>query len=289
MKVLVTGKTGKLVTYFQEYVKINKPTWEFRFESVRGDAWKSLDLASYDAIIHCAGIVAAPNDDYEIFREVNVNKTEEIIREAVRQKVRQFIYLSSMSVYDGIMEDSEDGRKVTVNTVPRQKSNYGKSKYEAEEMIRKLSPETLKVALVRTSTIVGGGMSSNFKRYVQFSKIPVVPIPCFAAKRSFVYIDSLLDFFIDLVEKGMEGVYFPQSLPLLSVSEIMEEVCKARGIYKRKMGAPIFNHFLSRDFLSGVYYDESLNILKNKQTGNITSKEAIRRTIEYEMSGDREK
>ncbi|MBE5959635.1 MAG: NAD-dependent epimerase/dehydratase family protein [Lachnospiraceae bacterium] len=279
MKVLVTGNNGKFVKYLKSYASKNKRDWEFDFISLRTDSWRQVDMSSYDAVFHCAGITSAPGDDYKMFKKINVTLTEELFRQAIEQRAKQFVYLSSMAVYDGVGWGFGKEGLITLDTEPRQKTNYGKSKYEAEKAIKAEMAGNTKVSIIRAPSIVGGGMEAYFARYVKFARIPFIPIPVIheEAKRSFVYVDTLIEFVCNIIQNTAEGVFFPQQYPPLSVSEMMSVVCEAMGKpkIKSKIVGRIIPGAIQNRFFSQICYDSKLNENENRMVPYISSKEAI--------------
>ena len=77
--------------------------------------------------------------------------TIEVAKKAKKDKVKQFIFLSSMSVY-GL----EVGT-ITSETLPNPNTNYGKSKLMAEEALNKLSDDSFKVVILRPPMVYGEG------------------------------------------------------------------------------------------------------------------------------------
>ena len=286
MKVLVTGKNGKLVSYFRQYAAANRPESSFDFVSLRTDEWKTLELASYDALIHCAGITSAPDNDYESFYRANVELTERLFEEYVRQQGRYFIYLSSMAVYDGIGWGFGDKGRIGADTPPCPGSPYGRSKLEAEHAVRAFGRTGTKTAFVRAPSIVGAGIEAYFDRYIRCADIPLLPIPWVhtEAKRSFVYVDTLIDFLCELVPTGREGVFFPQNLPALSVSEMMLEVARAKGKKKKTSRAlgVLLPGPVQKRFFSQICYEEALSA--DEVFSRIPSREAIARVIKGTQS-----
>ena len=78
--------------------------------------------------------------------------------------VKQFIFLSSMSVY------GMDTGVITKETVPVPKSNYGKSKLQAEEGINALSSDDFKVCTLRPPMVYGKDCKGNFQKKSSFLK-----------------------------------------------------------------------------------------------------------------------
>lgn len=80
---------------------------------------------------------------------VNRDLTEEIAIKAKEEGVKQFIFLSSIIVYDN---QEVKTLHITDETMPQPTNFYGKSKLQAEERLEKLASETFKVAMIRPPT-----------------------------------------------------------------------------------------------------------------------------------------
>lgn len=284
MKLLLTGENGKFVTLFENYVKKKIPDYEVEKISLRGDEWEKQSLKGYDVIVHCAGIVNSDKDCYDEYQKINVEKTRRLCEIVTKSEIQSFVYLSSMAVYDGMDWGFERDGIITDNTNPIQKTYYGRSKYEAELAIDEvLSSSSINVMIVRAPSIVGKGMENYFSRYIKMADIGVVPIPNIHrdAKRSFVYVDTLIEFILLLLRKNKSGVFYPQNLPLLSVSEIYEEVCRAKG-YKRMHSKFLYNllpQSINKRFFQQICYDEKLNFEENREVGEVSSYDAIHSII----------
>ena len=84
-----------------------------------------------------------------LYYKVNRDLVYEVAKKAKADGVKQFVFLSSMSVY-GI----ETG-VISKDTVPTPKSYYGKSKLQAEELIAPLQDATFNIAVLRPPMIYG--------------------------------------------------------------------------------------------------------------------------------------
>src|SRR5690606_35554866 len=128
--------------------------------SLRDDAWKEHDFSKYDVILHVAGIAhrKETKENKELYYRVNRDLTYEVAKKAKSERVSHFIFLSSLSVYG-----METGI-ITRETVPQPKSNYGKSKLEAEELIASLSDEQFNVAILRPPMIYGKNCPGNYSK-----------------------------------------------------------------------------------------------------------------------------
>ncbi len=102
-------------------------------------------------VVHLANI---PNDpsvelNQNLSWEVNVLATKKIIELSVKNKVKQFIYASSGSVY-GIKKE----KKVTENLIPVPISTYNKTKMIAEKVLESYKDQ-IKIHSIRPATVCG--------------------------------------------------------------------------------------------------------------------------------------
>ena len=89
---------------------------------------------------------------------MNRDLAYETARKAEGEGVGQFIFLSSMSVY-GI----ENG-VINKDTPLNPNTAYGKSKLEAEELIKKLEDESFIIAILRPPMVYGKDCRGNYPR-----------------------------------------------------------------------------------------------------------------------------
>ena len=178
-----------------------------RFEIVHGDEvkviqldsttdeWKTYDYSKIDAIIHVAAIVHRPNlKDWDLYMQVNVDLPVGIAKKAKQAGVRQFVFLSTMSVFDGIGR----GLKNTViyETTPTNPvSMYGKSKLMAEQKLKDLEDASFKITIVRPPNVYGKNSRGNYvPRYVAMANsLPFVPKAYEEVRQSMIYVANLAD------------------------------------------------------------------------------------------------
>lgn len=165
MKILITGITGFVGSYLAH-------AWEGKFDKVigiarhdRGLAFKNpvfyQDLAGdfsleepVDAIVHAAAQSPSGGAIEEDYVSSNVKAMRNLIKYALRHKVRKFINLSSISVYGEVSDDI-----LTEDTPISNPDIYGITKYEAERLLGKESEKVPSVSL-RLPGIVGRGARS---------------------------------------------------------------------------------------------------------------------------------
>ena len=236
-KILITGAGSYIGTSFEKYME--KFGNEYCIDTVDmiGDSWKSKSFSGYDCVFHVAGIAHQKEtlENAHLYYEVNRNLAVATAKKAKREGVKQFILLSSMSVY------GMDTGVITKQTVPHPKSHYGKSKLQADEKIVKLDCDSFKVAILRPPMVYGKGCKGNYQRLRSFAiKSPI--FPDYPNQRSMVYIENLCEFVKNVVDEKKHGLYFPQNSDYVNTSEIVKLIAYENG--KSIKLIKLFNPFI---------------------------------------------
>lgn len=174
-----------------------------------GTSWQDA-LQGVDVVVHLAARVHVMKetvlDSLRAFREVNVAGTENLARQAAAHGVRRFIYLSSIKVNG---DQTDRAFSADDNAIPR--DSYGLSKWEAEQVLRKVSAETgLEIVIIRPPLAYGPGVKGNFLRLLKLvnSGCPL-PLGKVSNKRSMVSVDNLCDLIkICIDHPGADGQVF---------------------------------------------------------------------------------
>lgn len=154
-------------------------------------------LRSVDQVVHLAARVHVMNDKSSDplaeFRQVNVEGTANLARQAAAAGVRRFVYLSSIKV-NGTF--TQEGRPFTADDAPAPEDPYGVSKSEAEQFLRQIATETgMEVVIIRPPLVYGPGVKANFESLMRWLARGV-PLPLAAVtqnRRSLVALDNLVD------------------------------------------------------------------------------------------------
>ena len=256
-KILITGANSYIGTSFEKYMAQFGDEYVVNTVDMIGDGWKKKDFSSYDSVFHVAGIAHQKEtlENAHLYYEVNRNLAIATAQKAKRDGVKQFILLSSMSVY-GL----ETG-VITKNTVPHPKSHYGKSKLQADEKIVKLNCDTFKVAILRPPMVYGKGCKGNYQRLRSFAlKSPI--FPDYPNQRSMVYIGNLCEFVKNMIDEQRRGLYFPQNAEYVNTSKMVKEIAEANGKLIRM--TKVFNPFIKiillrvvKKVFGNLVYDKS--------------------------------
>lgn len=206
-RILITGANSYIGTSFEKYIKENFPN-DYVVDTVDmiDGSWREKDFSGYDSVFHVAGIAhqKETKGNAPSYYKVNRDLAIETAQKAKTEGVKQFIFLSSMSVY------GMDTGVITKETVPNPKSNYGKSKLQAEEGGNILADDGFKVCIVRPPMVYGKNCKGNFQTVVKIVKKSPI-FPRIKNERSMIYIDNLSSFIKMCVDQNLSGLYCPQN------------------------------------------------------------------------------
>lgn len=250
-RILITGKNSYIGNSVENWLIKESENYKVDKVDMKDESWRDKDFSLYDVVIHVAGIahIRETYKNQNLYFEVNRDLAYEVACKSKECGVKQFIFLSTMSVY-GI--DTGVINKYTP-TVP--KSAYGKSKIQAEELICELKDASFSVSILRPPMVYGKGCKGNYQRLASIAyKIPV--FPKIDNKRSMIYIDNLTEFVKQLIDYKSEGLFFPQNAEYVNTSEMVKLIASNYG--KKIKVTKIFNpflYFLKTNIIKKVFGD----------------------------------
>jgi nucleoside-diphosphate-sugar epimerase/predicted dehydrogenase len=214
-RVLVTGASGflggRLVQVLSDRGTAVRGATRLlsRTRGLPGVQWVQCDLAREDQIrnalcdvhtvFHCAALCGAPGSLRE-YEEANVGGTMRLLRLAAEAGVRNFIYVSSMSVYGA----PPDGGTVLDETSPlddraAERGSYTRSKLAADRAVldfarQHRAPRWPRVIVLRPGTIYGPGAKVPVGRF-QLPSSSARPLIAGRPRipAGLVYVDDVVD------------------------------------------------------------------------------------------------
>lgn len=237
-RILITGAGSFVGTNIGCWLKKWPSAYQVDTVDTMNDAWRQADFSAYDVVFHVAGIahVDPKPGMAPLYYKVNRDLTLEIARWAKACGVGQFIYMSSKIVYHA--SKSLKGDVIYPDTKPNPNDFYGDSKLQAEKGLKELECDTFKVAIIRPPMIYGSNSKGNFLRLGWLAtKTPI--FPAWHNRRSMLFIDNLAEFVRQLIDRELNGVFFPQNKELADTVEIVRYF--AHKYHKRIWISRVFN------------------------------------------------
>ena len=233
MKVLITGKGS----YIGEHIRLHLESSGYAVDEAdtMNDEWKKIDYTQYDSVVHVAAIVHndAKSASEDLFQQVNTDLPVSIAKRAREGGVKQFVFLSTMGVYNRGKSLSQKGSIIYKDTMPDAVGAYGGSKLEAEKQLKEFENDRFKVAVVRPPNVYGPGCKGNY--IPLFKKLAlnlfICPYAYADIRQSMLYIDNLSELIKLIVEDYARGVFLPQDDVVPNTVEIIRLI---RSIYGKK-------------------------------------------------------
>lgn len=201
-------------------------------------------LAGVDVLVHAAARVHVMNetaaDSLAAFRQVNVEGTLNLARQAAAAGVRRFVFISSIKVNG---ETSQPGRPLRADDAPAPVDAYGISKQEAEQGLFELAASCdMEVVVIRPVLVYGPGVKANFHsmmRWVQRG----LPLPFGAVdnRRSLVSLGNLVDLIVTCIEHpaAANQVFIASDGDDVSLPVLLRALGQALGRPVRLLPVPV--------------------------------------------------
>lgn len=202
-------------------------------------------LTDVDVVVHAAARVhvmkEVSSDPLAAFREVNVEATLNLARQAAASGTKRFIFISSIKVNG---EGAEPGTVYSADDVPAPIDPYGISKLEAERGLKELAAVTgMEVVIIRPVLVYGPGVKANFLSMMRWL-YRGVPLPFGAVhnQRSLVAIDNLVDFIVTCSDHpaAADQVFLVSDGEDVSTTQLLRKLAGALGKPARLLPIPVW-------------------------------------------------
>jgi nucleoside-diphosphate-sugar epimerase len=222
--ILITGARSYIGESFKVFLEQWPDEYTVDVIGTKGLEPKPEMFENIDAIFCVAGIahIKETAENRHLYFDVNRDLVVSIAKAAKAAGVKQFILLSSMSVY-GL----EVGR-IVKDMEPHPVTAYGESKLQADEEIKKIEDENFVFTCLRPPMVYGKNCTGNYQSLRKFAlKSPI--FPNYKNQRSMIYIGNLCEFVKECIEEKKRGLFFPQNAEYTNTSEMVRAIAEAHG------------------------------------------------------------
>ncbi len=266
MRILVSGSNGFIgAALCKELIRgrhslvytVRKSTGSetgFVSGQIDGSTLWSAALSGCNTVVHLAARVHVlrdtVRDSLAAFRQVNVDGTLNLARQAAASGVRRFIYLSSIKVNGEATESFcshlyPDRKRSCFreddNIDPQDK--YALSKWEAEQGLLRIAQETdMEIVIIRPPLVYGPGVKANFLTMMQWLHKGVpLPLGAIQNKRSLVALDNLVDLIVTCLDHpaAANQVFLAGDGEDLSTPDLLRRLGSALGKPARLLPVPV--------------------------------------------------
>lgn len=199
-------------------------------------------LTDVHAIIHLAARVHVMSDTEQdplrAYREVNLDATLNLARQAHNAGVKRFVFVSSVKVNG----EGTNDKPFTAFDHPAPCDPYGQSKMEAESALQTFGRESgMEIVIVRPPLVYGPGVKANFRNLIRLVQLGL-PLPFGSAGgyRSMVALDNLVDLLIVCVAhpNAPGGIFLISDGYDMTVGELVESIAQAMNKTVRLLPIP---------------------------------------------------
>lgn len=257
IKVLITGANSFVGTNVEKWLLREPEKYYVETLDMKNPNWNEFDFSKFDVVFHVAGIAHVSNKKSleTLYYKVNRDLTIETAKKSKESGIKQFIFMSSMIVYN-----SKETR-VSLETKPNPDNFYGLSKLQAEEGLQTIEDEVFKVCILRPPMIYGPNSKGNFSKLVNFARKTFI-FPNYQNKRSMLFIDNLSNSIKYLIDKQLTGIFFPQNNEYVNTADVVKKsalILKKRVHFTRLLNWVIHslkNHIgIINKMFGDFYYD----------------------------------
>lgn len=231
MSIVVTGASGfvgaRLTAFLQSHGE--------QVVALRRDGDVGQALAGARCVVHLAARVHVMKENASNplieFRQVNVEASVNLARQAAAAGVIRFVFISSVKVNG---EQTSPNQPFTEDDDPCPEDDYGQSKHEAELALRQVALDTgLEVVIIRPPLVYGPRVKANFASLMRaVERGWPLPLGAIQNARSLVGVDNLVDF-IDCCIKhpaAANQTFLVSDGHDVSSAELVREMASAAGI-----------------------------------------------------------
>lgn len=236
-KVLITGANSYIGTNVEQWLLKEPDKYHVETLDMKDQNWINFDFSKFDVVFHVAGIAHSTpkKSEKDLYYKVNTQLTIETAKKSKESGVKQFIFMSSMIVYN------KKEKRITKDTLPKPDNFYGDSKLQAENGIKPLEDKKFTVTILRPPMIYGPNSKGNFPRLIKLTKKTFI-FPKIQNKRSMLYVDNLSNSVKHLIDNKMGGIYYPQNRELISTTKIVKTI--SNDLNKKMIFTRLFNLFI---------------------------------------------
>jgi nucleoside-diphosphate-sugar epimerase len=237
MQAIVTGASGFVgrvlraaLPQSHQALSLGADDWE---ESIARAPLAGATIFHLAARVHEMGGAGESTFDRD-----NVEKTRRIAVEAVRQRARRIVFMSTVKVHG----EESGARPFSHVDAPAPIDAYARSKLAAERVLAQVAGEGgIEWVVVRSPLVFGPAAKGNLESLLRLADTPwPLPFASVANRRSFVHASDLARLLLACAEQAPAGSTFIAAHPEpFSTAELVAALRRPLGRAERLFGVPV--------------------------------------------------
>lgn len=197
-------------------------------------------LAGASHVVHCAALNSDRDGNGEdTFLQANAVLTAKLAKAAALTVPGRFVFLSSTRA----MADAGETVRLTQDTPCRPTSPYGRSKLEAERLLREAydAAERAGAVTLRLPPVYGEGMRGQLGALLRLADTPLpLPMKAYGAPRTLASCRSVVEAIVLLLDHGgaLESTYLAGDRASVNAGDILRAFRHGLGRPERLFAAP---------------------------------------------------
>ena len=195
-------------------------------------------------VVHLAAKVHQPSkdtiDDLKEYYKINTQMTTRLAKQAIKKKVKVFIFMSSIKVNGDYTKTNEFFSNYDE---ANPQDLYAKSKLEAENQLINLTKSSdMDLVIIRPPLVYGPGVKGNFLKLIKFTMLGFpLPFGFINNRRGYIFIDNLVDFIICCIKnpKARNNIFLVSDFNDISTKDLVKKINKLSGKSNLIMNIPI--------------------------------------------------
>ena len=194
------------------------------------DAETLRDTITGDVVVNLAAVHRDDVRDKSEYQRTNVDGTENVALICAEKGINKIVFTSTVAVYGFAKPDTDESGVIDPF------NDYGRTKFEAEEKLRKWQAQgNVSLIIIRPTVIFGEGNRGNvFNLLNQIASGKFVMVGKGQNKKSMAYIGNFVAFLEQTIETKLNyGIFNYVDTPDLTMNELVSQV---RQILHNKSG-----------------------------------------------------
>lgn len=200
-------------------------------------------MQNVDVVVHTAARAHVMKEDQDepaaIYHLMNVALTEKLALAAAQAGIKRFVFISSIKV---------NGEKTVIGPFtekdsPAPEDDYGRSKWQAEQILKNIGLQTgMEIVILRPPLVYGPGVKGNFASLIRLiSKGIPLPFGAIDNRRSLLALDNLVSAIL-LVSKhpaAANQTFLLADDEIVSTSQLIRLIAQAQGKQTKLIPVPV--------------------------------------------------